>query len=440
MPRDNPWSHTDAPPAREEGKLEDWHFDILGVNSDASDAQVRKAYKEVILRFHPDKTGNADVAKQLNEAKTKLLDQEKRAEYTREGREPVSEHEWSLPFTYANMLKPGDIVVIHGVENSLHYNHMHGRVMQCPERLESCKSGQSKYTIQLQHRRQQFDVDFVVGDERLKQLKLSGRKLTRLYGDKERDERNSLWSAYYQKGARVAIRDVQEAFWYNGMQAEVDGFNRDLARVEVLLHSPGRKPERLAFMPHNVSLVVHDATAALEEALRVEKAARASESARNDERAREAGEEKTRLHARILEIQALEPQLREAGEEKTRLHARIQALEQQLREASHAGQNERVDGSGGQPSEPPQPETSTFNPVQGDTVEVRWTADPGSRKRRTIWPVGRIDRVVRTEAGERRYDVRVPSKEILSKQSGGMLRDVRAEDIKRKRQRGRKTT
>ena len=172
----------------------------------------------------------------------------------------------------------------------------------------------------------------------------------------------------------------------------------------------------------------------------MEKAARASESARNDERAREAGEEKTRLHARILEIQALEPQLREAGEEKTRLHARIQALEQQLREASHAGQNERVDGSGGQPSEPPQPETSTFNPVQGDTVEVRWTADPGSRKRRTIWPVGRIDRVVRTEAGERRYDVRVPSKEILSKQSGGMLRDVRAEDIKRKRQRGRKTT
>ena len=86
MPRDNPWSHTDAPPAREEGKLEDWHFDILGVNSDASDAQVRKAYKEVILRFHPDKTGNADVAKQLNEVKTKLLDQEKRAEYTREGR------------------------------------------------------------------------------------------------------------------------------------------------------------------------------------------------------------------------------------------------------------------------------------------------------------------------------------------------------------------
>ena len=52
---------------------------------------------------------------------------------------------------------------------------------------------------------------------------------------------------------------------------------------------------------------MHDATAALEEALRVEKAARASESARNDERAREAGEEKTRLHARILEIQALEP-------------------------------------------------------------------------------------------------------------------------------------
>ena len=90
----------------------------------------------------------------------------------------------------------------------------------------------------------------------------------------------------------------------------------------------------------------------------MEKAARASESARNDERAREAGEEKTRLHARILEIQALEPQLREAGEEKTRLHARIQALEQQLREASHAGQNERVDGSGGQPSEPKQEDLS----------------------------------------------------------------------------------
>ena len=73
MPRDNPWSHTDAPPASEEGKLEDWHFDILGVNSDASDAQVRKAYKEVILQFHPDKTGNADVAKQLNERRRNSL-------------------------------------------------------------------------------------------------------------------------------------------------------------------------------------------------------------------------------------------------------------------------------------------------------------------------------------------------------------------------------
>lgn len=113
MPRSKPCSHTDAPPAREEGKLEGWHFDILGLNSDASDAQVYKVYKEQMLRFHPDKTGNGDAAKLLNEAKTKLLDQEKRAEYMREARE----HGWPRSVCNTDAPKQGDIVVIRGVAN-----------------------------------------------------------------------------------------------------------------------------------------------------------------------------------------------------------------------------------------------------------------------------------------------------------------------------------
>ena len=68
-------------------------------------------------------------------------------------------------------------------------------------------------------------------------------------------------------------------------------------------------------------------------------------------------------------------------------------------------------------------------------MEVRWTAETHSGKRKTTWPVAHIIRVVRTEAGERRYDVLVPGK---LEWPGAMLRDVRVEDIKRKRQRGSK--
>ena len=48
-------------------------FLLLGVTSDASDEEVKTAYKKTALVQHPDKGGDAEVMQQLTEAKHDLL-------------------------------------------------------------------------------------------------------------------------------------------------------------------------------------------------------------------------------------------------------------------------------------------------------------------------------------------------------------------------------
>lgn len=67
------------------------YYDILGVNKNASDDEIKKAYRSLAKKYHPDlNPGNAEAAeklKQVNEAYSVLSDKTKRQNYDTYGNE-----------------------------------------------------------------------------------------------------------------------------------------------------------------------------------------------------------------------------------------------------------------------------------------------------------------------------------------------------------------
>lgn len=70
------------------------YYDILGVKKNASEDEIKKAYRALAKKFHPDKNkGNKDAEnkfKEISEAYAVLSDSEKRGQYDRLGREAFS--------------------------------------------------------------------------------------------------------------------------------------------------------------------------------------------------------------------------------------------------------------------------------------------------------------------------------------------------------------
>ena len=57
------------------------YYKILGVNEDASAEQIKRSFKEIAKREHPDRGGNEDKFKEANEAYDTLKDTKRRQEY-----------------------------------------------------------------------------------------------------------------------------------------------------------------------------------------------------------------------------------------------------------------------------------------------------------------------------------------------------------------------
>ena len=58
------------------------YYEILGINTNASQDEIKKAYRKLSLKYHPDRTGGdvelSEKFKELNEAYSILSDDGKR--------------------------------------------------------------------------------------------------------------------------------------------------------------------------------------------------------------------------------------------------------------------------------------------------------------------------------------------------------------------------
>ena len=76
------------------------YYEVLGVSRDASDEQIKKAYRKLAMKVHPDvasDAGSAERLKEVQEAYEVLHDENKRAIYDRGG-DPTGRRGGGDPF------------------------------------------------------------------------------------------------------------------------------------------------------------------------------------------------------------------------------------------------------------------------------------------------------------------------------------------------------
>ena len=74
------------------------YYELLGIKNDASVEEIKKAYRDMVKKYHPDINKSSDASKiiiSLNEAKETLLDEDKRKEYN----ELLNEIKYSKQYT-----------------------------------------------------------------------------------------------------------------------------------------------------------------------------------------------------------------------------------------------------------------------------------------------------------------------------------------------------
>jgi len=78
------------------------YYEILGVDKGADKEELKKAYRELSKEHHPDRGGDAEKFKEINEAYSTLSDPEKRADYDN----PMRQMPGGMPGGFGNFGNP----------------------------------------------------------------------------------------------------------------------------------------------------------------------------------------------------------------------------------------------------------------------------------------------------------------------------------------------
>lgn len=93
------------------------HYRTLGVSKNADAKEIKKKYRELARKHHPDRGGNAETFKQINEAYEVLGDAQKRRQYDLQHFSPVTR---IRPNFVVNRTRP--IFVVNSVTTSIEIN------------------------------------------------------------------------------------------------------------------------------------------------------------------------------------------------------------------------------------------------------------------------------------------------------------------------------
>lgn len=129
-------------------------YEVLGVNKNASDKEIKKAYRKLAVKYHPDKNPSAEEEaeekfKKLSEAYTVLTDPQKRKVYDRYGEEGLKNMEQGngggsrgggFSFSFSSSSAPRDNAIkipldlsLEKMANGGHFKITLNRQERCPQ-------------------------------------------------------------------------------------------------------------------------------------------------------------------------------------------------------------------------------------------------------------------------------------------------------------------
>lgn len=104
------------------------YYKILGVSKDSNQTQIRKAFRELALKHHPDKNKNSEESKQkfmeIVQAYEVLSDDKSRKSYDNK---IINEQYFQQPSQGFNWTPPADFTTFYSYDNLKQYDQMHFR-------------------------------------------------------------------------------------------------------------------------------------------------------------------------------------------------------------------------------------------------------------------------------------------------------------------------
>lgn len=120
-------------------------YDILGVDKNATQEQIKQAFKDMAKEKHEDKGGNHDDMVEVNRAYMVLRDKKRRDKYDRTGEEDMENFEFKfsgyVQQIFMNIIEQNDVDYKDLVQefrdcNTLMVNENENKVLECQARLK----------------------------------------------------------------------------------------------------------------------------------------------------------------------------------------------------------------------------------------------------------------------------------------------------------------